>query len=209
MKTIKKLIAVSIALVSIVGTASAQISFGAKIGAKINDLNFKQERYGDATNTGITGGLMFEYMFPKTNVGIEASLMYFYVKTAFDDDANSSLPTPVKYTTHFIELPINFKWKIGLPVARKVVTPYLTTGPSMSFIGGERLIVVNQIRCKQTVFDWNFGLGVELFKKVQIGINYGLALSNAYESLGFKDSWKWIDIDCKKNSWTFSATYMF
>ena len=207
MKTIKKLIAVSIALVSIVGTASAQISFGAKIGAKINDLNFKQERYGDATNTGITGGLMFEYMFPKTNVGIEASLMYFYVKTAFDDDANSSLPTPVKYTTHFIELPVNFKWKIGLPVARKVVTPYLTTGPALSVIAGERQVAVNHIRCKTAVFDWNFGLGVELFEKFQVGVNYGLALTNAYETFGFKG--QWTDIDSKKNSWTISATYMF
>lgn len=207
MKTIKRFIAVAIALVAFAGTVSAQISFGAKIGAKINDINFNNERYEDATNTGITGGLMLEYMFPKTNVGIDVSLMYFYVKTAFNDNANSILPTPVEYKTHFIELPVNFKWKIGLPVARKVVTPYLTTGPALSVIAGERQIVVNHIRCKMAVFDWNFGLGVELFEKFQVGVNYGLALTNAYETFGFKG--QWTDIDSKKNSWTISATYMF
>lgn len=62
-------------------------------------------------------------------------------------------------------------------------------------------------RYKTAVFDWNFGLGVELFEKFQVGVNYGLALTNAYETFGFKG--QWTDIDSKKNSWTISATYMF
>lgn len=77
----------------------------------------------------------------------------------------------------------------------------------MSVIGGERQIAVIYKRCKTAVFDWNFSLGAELFKKFQVGVNYGLTLTNAYEPFGFKG--QWTDIDSKKNSWTISATYMF
>lgn len=207
MKMIKRLVVATIALIAIAGSASAQLTFGVKVGAKINDLNFKSERYEDAINTGFTGGLMLEYMFPSSNLGIDAALMYFYVKTSFDNFANTTIKKAVNYDTHFIQLPINFKWKIGLPIARDVVTPYLTTGPSFSIIGGERQVAVNSIRYNTAVIDWNIGLGAELFDKFQVGVNYGMGLTNSFQTFGFKG--QWTDIDCKINSWTISAAYMF
>lgn len=204
MKTSKQLIAVVIALFALASTASAQISFGAKVGAKINDLRFKPDHIEDTYNPGFTCGLMLEYMFPKTNVGIDVSLMYFNVKTKFNEYINTPKVQEIEYPTHFIELPVNFKWK----VIRKPVTPFLTTGPSLSVIGGERQLVSNHLRCKAAVIDWNFGLGAEILNKVQVGVNYGLGLIDAFEIKGgLKGSW--IDLDGKRNSWTISATYMF
>lgn len=207
MKTIKKLVVATIALVAIAGSASAQLTFGVKLGAKFNELNFKSERYEDAVNMGFTGGLMLEYMSRTSNIGLDAALMYFYVKTSFNDHANTVVKSKVGYDTHFIELPINFKWKIVLPVARNVVAPYLTTGPSFSIIGGERQIAVNSIRYNTAVIDWNIGLGAELLGKFQVGVNYGMGLTNSLQTFGFKGHWT--DIDCKINSWTVSVTYLF
>ena len=204
MKTSKQLIAVVIALFALASTASAQISFGAKVGAKINDLRFKPDHIEDTYNPGFTCGLMLEYMFPKTNVGIDVSLMYFNVKTKFNEYINTPKVQEIEYPTHFIELPVNFKWK----VIRKPVTPFLTTGPSLSVIGGERQLVSNHLRCKAAVIDWNFGLGAEILNKVQVGVNYGLGLIDAFEIKGGLKG-TWIDLDGKRNSWPISATYMF
>lgn len=201
MNMIKRLIASIIVLVAFVTTAFAQINFGVKVGAKINDLRFKQDYYADTYNPGVTGGLTLEYMFP-TNIGVDVSIMYFNVKTEFLEYTRQ-----VSYRTHFIEIPINFKWKIALPVAQDIVTPYLTTGPGISIIGGERQVIVNNIRYNVATVDWGLAVGVELFKHVQIGVNYALGLTNAFESFGYKGIWT--DIPSKKNSWTVSATYMF
>ena len=76
MKTIKRFITVVIAIVAIAGTASAQLSFGIKAGAKIDDFKFENKDYKAPNNLGFTAGLMLEYMFPSTSVGIDASLMY-------------------------------------------------------------------------------------------------------------------------------------
>lgn len=205
---IKRLIAIVVFLFAMIGAASAQVGFGVKVGAKINDLRFEEVYYEDTYNPGFTCGLMMEYMFPSTNIGIDASIMYFNVQTEFLEGMDSpNQVSRANYRTHFIELPINFKWKIGLPVAKNIVTPFLTTGPGFSIIGGERQVAVNNIRCKSVTIDWNFGLGVELFKKVQIGVNYGLGLTNAFQTFGYKG--RWTDLPCKKNSWTITAAYIF
>ena len=208
MKMNKRIITIVVALFAIIGTTSAQVGFGVKVGAKINDLRFEQDYYEDTYNTGFTCGLMMEYMFPSTNIGIDASIMYFNVQTEFLEGMNSpNQVSRANYRTHFIDLPINFKWKIGLPVAKNVVTPFLTTGPCFSMIGGARQIAVNNIRCKSVTIDWDFGLGAELFNRVQIGVNYGLGLTNAFETFGYKG--RWTDIPGKKNSWTITAAYIF
>ena len=207
MKTLRRLIVVMIAIVAISGTASAQLSFGVTAGAKINDLHFKRDAYDAPLNTGITGGLMMEYMFPNTNVGVDVSLMFLYIKTVLYENANYEHKNKLEKTSPFIELPVNFKWKIALPVARDIVKPYLSTGPCLSVTGGEQELGVQHMKNKAITIDWGVGLGVELFKKVQVGARYGFGLTNAYDTFGFKG--KWTDIESRKNSWTISATYIF
>ena len=198
----KRLLVTCLAFIAFVTTAVAQINFGVKAGAKINDLRFEQDFYQDAYNPGFTVGLTMEYMFPNTDVGFDVSIMYFNVQTEFLEYNSSA-----SYHTHFIDMPINFKWKIDLPVAKDIVRPYLTTGPGISVIGGERQVKINNIRYNVAAIDWGLGVGVELFKHAQIGVSYAFGLTNAFETFGYKGIWT--DIPGKKNNWTISATYMF
>ena len=204
MKTIKRLIATIIAFITIAGVASAQLSFGIIAGAKIENLKFEDNVYTAPGTVGYTGGLMVEYMFPATNVGIDASLLYTHINTEFTEKFSEYLVNMVDVGCDFIELPVNFKWKIGLPVARKVITPYLTTGPSFSIFAGRKYLTY-EIRKKAVDAFWNLGVGVELFKKVQVGANYGWGLNNTLE----KSYIDWSDIENRKNTWTITATYIF
>ena len=47
---IKRLIAIVVALFAMVGPTSAQVGFGVKVGAKINDLRFEEVYYEDTYN---------------------------------------------------------------------------------------------------------------------------------------------------------------
>lgn len=203
MKKIKKFVIATIALVSIAGTASAQLTFGVKAGAKFDELNFKSDDYVASNTSGYTVGLMMEYMFPSTNVGLDVSLMYSRVKLKYID-GYYSVPNYVDMGMDYIDMPINFKWKVGLPVARNIVTPYLFTGPNFSFLAGGKYIS-DLSRKKSVDVNWNVGVGVQLFDKVQVGACYGWGLNNILEMYHIN----WSDIDCKKNSWTITATYLF
>ena len=204
MKTIKRFITVVIAIVAIAGTASAQLSFGIKAGAKIDDFKFENKDYKAPNNLGFTAGLMLEYMFPSTSVGIDASLMYTHTNIKLSEEAHENFFNLVDAGSDFIELPVNFKWKIGLPVARNIVKPYLFTGPSISIFAGRKYLTY-QIRKKVVDAYWNLGIGVELFEKVQVGANYGWGLNNTLE----RSHLDWSDIESRKDSWTITATYIF
>lgn len=204
MKTIKRFIAVAIALFALVSTASAQISFGIKAGANIGDLRFEDKDYEGSTTAGFAAGLMLEYMFPTTSVGVDASLMYSHINTKFVETSYSYYVNMVDVGMDYIDLPINFKWKIGLPVARNIVTPYLYTGPCFSFLAGGKDLTT-QIRKNTVDVDWNVGVGVQLFNKVQVGASYGWGLNNVMR----KYHTSWTDIESKKDTWRISATYIF
>lgn len=203
MKKIKKFVVAIVALVSIAGTASAQLTFGVKVGAKFDELNFKSDDYLASNTAGYTVGLMVEYMFPSTNVGLDVSLMYLRMKAKYIDEYYST-PNYVDMGMDYIEMPINFKWKMKLPVARNIVTPYLFTGPNFSFLAGGKYMGP-YIRKKGVDVSWNVGVGVQLFEKVQVGACYGWGLNNIME----RYHTDWSDINCKRNSWIITATYLF
>ena len=204
MKTIKRFIAVAIALIAIAGTASAQLSFGVKAGAKIDDIKFENKDFSAHNSVGLTAGLMLEFMIPSTSVGIDVSLMYSHINVKFTEEVHENSFNIVDAGCDFIELPINFKWKIKLPVARNIVKPYVFTGPCFSSYAGRKHLTY-QIRKNGFDAYWNLGVGVELFDKVQVGANYGWGLNNTLE----KYHLNWNEIESRINTWTITATYIF
>lgn len=100
----------------------------------------------------------------------------------------------------YIDIPINLKWMIGLPVVGRYVSPYIFTGPSFSF-----LISDNDhefYEQKGVDIAWNLGFGFQFFKKIQIGASYGWGLTEAIQ--GHKER-----IDGKNRYWTITAAYLF
>ncbi len=204
MKSIKRIVAVVVACIAIAVPASAQFSFGVKAGAKINDLSIDEKVFSADNQAGFTGGVMAEFTLPVLGIGLDASVMYVYNKFKGVSVDGTEVET-ISKSRDYIEIPVNLKWKFGLPIAGKIVTPMLFTGPSFSFLTSSSIIE----DYKQEKFDvaWNLGIGVELFNKVQIAGSYGWGLNNTLQYLN--EDGKYIDIPGKKNCWTITAAYLF
>lgn len=193
--------------------ASAQFHFGVKLGTEVTSLKFNKDVFDSSNRAGFTGGVMAEVMIPMTNIGFDASVMYVhrtseYMQNLIANPQNPNEITEVKTKVggDYIEIPINFRWKIGLPVVGKFVAPYLFTGPSFSFLTSKRAI---NDAYKNKKFDsaWNFGIGIEVIRKIQIGASYGLGMTKVAESTGVSNGAA--NIDGKNNYWTITAAYLF
>ena len=202
MKSIKRIIAVVVACVVIASTASAQISFGAKAGIKVNDL----DKEGIKAENGYTAGIMAEVMLPVLNLGIDASLMYVSNKIEIPTIPGSAKE---EKNRNYLELPVNLKWKLSLPIAGKIIAPYVATGPCFSVLAGKTEIKEGWEQ-KRVDVSWNLGAGVQLFNKVQIGASYGWGLTDVMEKTSEINNVKIEPTDIgKKNCWTVTAAYIF
>lgn len=203
MKSIKRIVAIAIACVAIAVPASAQISFGVKAGLNVEDVSFNKDIVTDVydNHTGWTAGVMAEFTLPILGLGADASVMYANRKSAIADKNLS-----------FIDIPINLKWKINVPVVAKIVKPYIFTGPSFSFLANSDAIEAAWEHQNVDV-DWNLGVGVELFSHLQVGASYGWGLTNTIKTVdgytggSFGDGFT--EIEGKKNCWTITAAYLF
>lgn len=209
MKSLKRIF-IAMALIMAFGvSANAQIKFGAKAGIVVNDLKFDKDIVSTDNRVGFTGGLMMEVNIPIVGLGVDASVMYvrrsseisYMVANANGDETLNS----DKINNDYIEVPINLKYKFSLPIAGNFVAPYLFTGPSFAFLTSKEAIG-DAVKNKKFDLSWNFGAGVQILNKVQIGASYGLGLTKAAEAVS--DA-KGAGVDVKNRCWTITAAYLF
>ena len=135
-KMIRRMVVAVALMAAFAVPASAQFSFGVKAGVAVSDMKFNKDVLDADNRAGFTGGVMAEVMIPMTNIGVDASLMYVRRNTEFMDKLGDS----EKSHRDYIEIPINLKWKIGLPIVGSIVSPYIFTGPSFAFLTSKKNI---------------------------------------------------------------------
>lgn len=190
-KTIAFLAAIAITLVTVV-PAQAQLSQGIKGGLNLTNNNLSDFSASGVSNTlsakNMTGffiGPSVEYMIPVVGLGIEASLLYSQKGSSYDIDLGSASFT-VKDKVHYLDLPVNLKYKFSLLVAGV----YVAAGPYVSYaISGNRslsnLTGITSSEINKTDFyndldlGVNLGAGVELLSHLQVGIQYSWGLKDA------------------------------
>lgn len=216
MKINKILSALVFAVALTASTFSAQaggpLKFGIKGGVTVNDLKFSEDILKADNRCGYTVGLMTKFTAPVINIGFDASVMFTHRVSKLegfsvtDPDGVAMEVFDGTMKSDYIEIPINFRWDIGLPVVGKFVTPFLTTGPDLSFLVSKEN--ANEAWKKHTFdFAWNFGVGVMFVNTVQIHASYGLGLNNAASSdaaLYGKNIF-----DGKNRFWTVTAAVLF
>lgn len=195
MKTIKHLLLALVAIVAVAGTANAQFKFGPRVGINVNSMHFNEKIFSSDNRTGFTAGLQAEFTIPVVGLGMDASLMYVR--------RNQDLDEMTKHCDYF-EIPLNLKWKIGLPIVSKVLTPYIFTGPSFAFMTSKRAIT-EAYKYKKVDTSWNVGLGLQFFGHLQVGAYYGFGLNKAIETIGVNSE----PINGKTHCWTVTAAYLF
>ena len=167
----KKLQALVIAIAAIAICAlpaSAQFRFGPRVGVEVNSMRLNSSMFDNDNRAGFTGGLQAEFTIPVVNLAFDLSVMYVHrvgqstIKNSngFSPDDEALINSDNFKKRDYIEIPINFKYKIGLPIVGKIIAPYIFTGPSFAVLASKREITTAYNNKKFDVA-WNFGLGVQ------------------------------------------------
>lgn len=214
----KKISALVLSLAMIVAAAlpaAAQFRVGPRVGIDVNSMSFDKSIFDKENRAGFTGGVQIEFTVPILNLGFDASVMYVHRVSEFSSktagtlvsaDATNVAENSRLKNRDYIEIPINFKYKIGLPVIGKVFTPYVFTGPSFSFLTSKKAIN-EAYKNKSVDVAWNFGVGIQLIQHLQISASYGLGMTKTVEFVS-KD-FQGAKIDGKNNYWTVTAAWLF
>ena len=195
------------ALVAGVQSASAggPLRFGVKAGVNVNEMKFIESAFDASNRSGFTGGVTLQFVAPILNIGVDASVMYTHRQNRiyFTDGGETE---GITSNSDYIEIPVNFRWNISVPLISKVVTPYLFTGPDFSFLMSNKN-VKNAWNNRTFDLGWNFGLGLRFVDHLEIGASYGLGITNsasADNALYGKNL-----ADGKNRFWTITAAWLF
>ena len=186
-----------------IGQANAQVRLGVKGGLNIASVHFSTDVLQSDNVTGFQVGPMIEGSLPLVGLGFDAAILY--AQKGLETKTVGGEKTTLK--NDYIDVPVNLKWKLGLPV----VKVYLSAGPYVGFrVGGNKIwelpgSMVDQVKTKSFSAGLNFGAGVELISHLQVGLSYGLGLTNNYsmESLSLTKS------DGKNRGWSVTAAILF
>ena len=123
MKFTKRFMAIAIALMVML-PAMAQFKIGPRLGVDVNSLHFNKDVFQEDNRAGFTGGLQAEFMIPGLGFGFDASVMYVRRSATFTDDQRTEV------NADYIEIPVNLKYKLGLPLLGNILKPYVFTAPA-------------------------------------------------------------------------------
>ncbi|MBR5843270.1 MAG: PorT family protein [Bacteroidaceae bacterium] len=225
----KKLLVIVMVVASILVApmAQAEFRFGVKAGANISNFIVEGENpkldFENASLANFTGGLSLEWII-WGGLGFDAGVMYTAKGTEYKvgDDLLSGIYTELlgteslmKATVHYIEVPINLKYRLEIPVVKDIIIPFVYAGPSFAFKVGQDVSFGNNI-LEDTKVDFsnidyalNVGLGVELFKHLNVAAQYGWGMGKVadtdMEILGQKIE----GLDMKSGVWTVTVGWMF
>ena len=206
-KTTRFFAVVMVAVAAIVAAvpSQAQFKFGLKAGAAINSLKFSNSEelkssFSKDNRAGFVGGAMIEFTVPVIGLGFDLSALYVHRETKSVDEDFDNIKRD------YIDIPINLKYKLSIPVINKVVKPFVPTGPSFAFLTSKKAIE-DAYKNKSVDIAWNFGFGLELLSHVQVAASYGLGLTNTLKAVGVTDNSE--KINGKNRYWTVTAVYLF
>lgn len=207
MNCIKKImLALMVAIVGI-SSANAQFRFGIKAGMNINKIHFSDvnKNLQPDNSCGWNAGVMAEFTVPIVGLCFDASLLYSRMNNAISDDVDGAAKdvtdSDMTYGKNFLEIPINIKYKFQIPVVASIIKPYLFTGPSFAFK------LDKSFMDKTFQAAWNVGVGLELFRHLQIAGSYGFGMNNVAKEVFNEANVE--TLKAKNNYWTISAAYLF
>ena len=194
----KKYFLVLVCLSLFAFSAHSQLRFGVKGGLNLSGVSGKNiDDFVDKNVTGFQLGASLEWMIVE-QFGLEGGLSYSERGMKFKGGDRNK--------TGYIDVPVNVRAKF--PVS-KTIKPYVNAGPYISFkISGDdnfdvmKGAVNDQWKAQSFGAGLNFGAGVEFLGFLQIGANYGLAMTDNYkESNG--------NYKVKDRTWSVTAAVYF
>lgn len=212
MKTKKTIRRTLFILTAIMLTPSlfSQIRFGVKADVGLNNPSFDNEALQVENMTSYSIGPSIEAMFPFAVVdfGIEASLLYNDNRMTVSNLTDGESTPSSEVSNRYLYLPLNAKIKFGLGMLP--LRMYAVAGPYAGYlIAGEEIdlqAMQDDIRAKEFQAGANIGLGLELFRILQVGVNYGVQLTDNYAVE--QPNWE-KPLNGKTETWSISAALYF
>lgn len=206
MKKLMKKLVLAVMVLSMGFSASAQFRAGIRAGVNINKLHLSElgSNFDSDNRCGFTGGVMAEFTIPVVGICFDASLMYTRMNSQVDAPFTGSM-TENEFSgsaKDFFQIPINIKYKFGLPVVGKIIAPYIYTGPDFAFRLG------HSDAFKRFQVAWDLGVGVELVRHLQIGAGYSWGINNVAKKITGYENFDG-NFKTKNNYWTITAAYLF
>lgn len=190
--------------------ATSQIRVGVNGRVGLNNPSFSSDALNvdNLTDYAIGPSLQIMLPIPIIDLGIEASLLYQNSRMNIQNLEGTST-TSKEISNQYLMLPINAKIFFG-KVPLVPVHFYAAAGPYFGYlINGDKINFENateDIKAKKFETGANIGLGIEVFRLVQIGVNYGVKLTDNYgvEKPNWNDP-----LNGKSSSWTLNASIYF
>ncbi len=149
-------------------TLSAQMHYGLRIGGVFNSpLSSNAPRSTSVDGgSGFAGGLTANYIFPRYNMGIGASVLYERRSMTA-----SSEGIDTRFGGDFIAIPIDLKYRLPISVFHDLVSPHVFTGPDLAW----RL---NKAQGRRFHAGWNVGVSIDAISLLEISGGYRFGLGN-------------------------------
>ena len=207
MKKNKLLVVALIVAFSTIATSGyAQVRFGLRGEVGLNKATFSTEALEVENLNSFKLGPTAEIMLPVMNFGVEASVLYNNdrMNVIHFTGGENGTAQEIDVTNHYIDIPVNAKMKFGLILPVKI---YAAAGPyARIHVGGDDITfkdAIDDAKAKAFEAGINLGLGVEVFSRLAVGVNYGMQLTDNYSA----DKPTWSDaLNNKKNTWSIQAT---
>ena len=191
---------------------AAGFKFGPKVGLNVNKFSMDKSTLSSDNRCGFTAGVAAQFTVPLIGVGADVSVMY----TRRNNEASipqidnvSAIKEMLTSKTHYdyISVPVHLMYKLELPAVSQIVAPYVLTGPDFSFRVSKE--IMDDFKAKKCNVAWDFGLGVELIKHLQISATYSLGMNKAVKYVPVAGINTDSGIKGNTNGWTVSAAWMF
>lgn len=194
-------------LIGVAG-ASAQLRLGIKAGTLVNKVYLQEKTFDPANRFGYTAGLTLQYAPKGMGFGFDVSAMYAH---RVSEGENFSVKYIEEIITSknfrdrgYVEFPVNLKFRV--PVIENVLVLWGHTGPTFAVLAS-KADIIDGYKNRSCDIAWNFGASAELFKNIQVGVSYGLGMTNLIKETGLSTISYPYKVIGKNNYWAITATY--
>ncbi|MBQ8157595.1 MAG: porin family protein [Prevotella sp.] len=186
-----------VALMLMAVPAKAQVSFGLTGGLNMSNVSVKDGAGSVESRTGFFVGPTVKFTLPLVGLGIDASAVYDQREGKAGDETIKS---------QSIQVPINLRYGIGLGSIAEV---FAFAGPQFGFnIGGKKDFGASEWTLKSSNMSANIGVGATVMSKLQVKLNYNVALGKTGEFEDVSTTVKQVS-EAKFSAWQVSLAYFF
>lgn len=149
---------------------SAQFHYGVRLGGVFNHPCGKSVAGAPSLDggSGFSGGLTADYIFPRVNFSVAASVLYERRNIWATSTPDNS---KVKFGGNFIAVPIDLKYRLPIHILYDMVSPHVFTGPDLAW----RL---NDAAGRNFHLGWNVGLSVDVINLLQFSGGYRFGIND-------------------------------